>query len=127
MMERILKNWAWNFNHKNFNVLAQNRHWNFTKIVSQIVVIFFSKSLPHHRFSRVIIFLHSVRISFIIFFCILNFYVLKMVVALFKTICLMKPNVYFALLFKFVFRDCLRVRLEVFKVSFLHHDPSLNP
>ena len=36
-----------------------------------------------------------------------------MVAALFKTMCLMKPIVYFALLFKFVFRDCLRVTLEV--------------
>jgi len=40
-------------------------------------------------------------------------YVLKMDVAPFKTMCLLKPNVYFALLFVFVFRGCLVFRLEV--------------
>ena len=72
MLDRILQNWAWNFNHKNFNVLAQNRCWNFTKTVSQIyfqdhcrITVF-----PESEF------LHSVHISFFIFFCILNFDVL---------------------------------------------------
>ena len=67
ILDRILQIWAWIFNHRNFNVLAQNRRWNFTKKVSQIFVIFFSRSLPHHCFSRARI-LHSVHISFIIFF-----------------------------------------------------------
>lgn len=72
MLDRILQNWAWNFNHRNFNVLAQNRRWNFTKTVSQIILIFFSRSLTHHRFFRVRIFAIC---SFFIyhFFCILNF------------------------------------------------------
>ena len=38
---------------------------------------------------------------------------LKMDVAPFKTMCLMKPNVYFALLFEFVFRGCLVFTLKV--------------
>ena len=56
----------WNLNHRKFKILSQQWQWNYTKTVSQLIVIKFAKSLPNYRifFAK----LHTGRISFIIFF-----------------------------------------------------------
>ena len=62
---------SWNLKHWEFKILSQIRHWNHTKIVCQLVVINFSKSLPRHRIFRAKI---AHWLFFIYhFFCILNF------------------------------------------------------
>ena len=50
---------------------SQNRHWNHTKIVRQLIVINFLKSLPLHCFFRSRI-AHELYLIYH-FFCILNF------------------------------------------------------
>ena len=63
----IKRTGLWNFNHRNFKILSKNWHWNHSKTVRQLIVINFAKSLPDYR----IFFLaelHTVRISFIIYF-----------------------------------------------------------
>ena len=55
-----------NFNHIKFKILAQQWHWNYSKTISQLIEINFSKSLPDYRiFSAE---LHTIYILFIIFF-----------------------------------------------------------
>ena len=45
----IMQNGLWNLNHRNFKILSQPWHWNYTKTVSQLIVINFAKSLPDYR------------------------------------------------------------------------------
>jgi len=45
----IMQTGLWNLNHRKFKILSQQWHWNYTKIVSQLIVINFSKSLSDYH------------------------------------------------------------------------------
>ena len=72
MLSWIIQIWILNLNHKNFKILTQIWHWNYTKMIHQLIVINFSNLLPLHRFffSR-----HNCTLILfdLSFFCILNF------------------------------------------------------
>ena len=44
----IMQTGLWNLNHRKFKILSQQWHWNYTKTVSQLIVINFAKSLPDY-------------------------------------------------------------------------------
>ena len=68
-------NWKLKFKPQKVQDLISNLALELHQNSAPINCDNFSKSLPLHCFSRVRI-LHSVRISFIIFFCILSFSIL---------------------------------------------------
>jgi len=76
----IKRTGLWNFNHRKFKILAQQWHWNYSKKVSQLIVINFLKSLPDYRifFSRIAHFLYFIYHIFLLwifeYFFFLLFY-----------------------------------------------------
>jgi len=42
----IMQNGIWKLNHRKFKILSQQWHWNYTKILRQLIGINFVKSLP---------------------------------------------------------------------------------
>ena len=64
----IKRTGLWNCNHRKFKILAQQWHWNYSKTVSQLIVINFLKSLPDYRIFLGRITLFVFYLSFFLYF-----------------------------------------------------------